>query len=90
MNELSELVETENADSDIIVLETYKTLVNLEYTNINEFYKAGVSYAEQKKFIENIREKTEKLNPQSGTAAEARDYILGSYDMIIQSIEGSE
>ena len=90
MNELIELVETENADSDIIVLETYKTLVNLEYTNINEFYKAGVSYAEQKKFIENIREKTEKLNPQSGTAAEARDYILGSYDMIIQSIEGSE
>ncbi|WP_303789395.1 serine/threonine-protein kinase [Ruminococcus flavefaciens] len=90
MNELGELVETENADSDIIVLETYKTLVNLEYTNINEFRKAGISFAEQKKFISDIKEKTERINPQGGTAADAKEYILGSYDMIIQSIEGSE
>ena len=76
INDLNKLVETENAGSDIIILETYKTILNLENTNMKEFAKAGITFAEQRELIENIREKTEGISANEGSAAEAKEYIL--------------
>ena len=90
MKELSELVETANAGSDIIILETYKTVINLENTNMNEFSRSGISLAEQKSLMEKIIRKTEKINAEGDSAREAKEYILRSYDSIIEMIDGSE
>ena len=90
MKELSELVETANAGSDIIILETYKTVINLENTNMNEFSRSGISLAEQRSLMEKIIRKTEKINAEGDSAREAKEYILRSYDSIIEMIDGSE
>ncbi|MBO7474793.1 MAG: serine/threonine protein kinase [Ruminococcus sp.] len=90
MNELNKLVETENAGSDIIILETYMTILNLENTNMKEFAKAGITFAEQRELIENIREKTEGIIAKEGSAAEAKEYILKIYGDVIESVNGSE
>ena len=90
MNELNKLVEETNAGSEIIILETYKTLVNLENSNMSDFAKTGITYSEQKAFLEDIKNKTEKLNAADDSAAEAKEYILSFYDRIIESIDGSE
>ena len=90
INDLNKLVETENAGSDIIILETYKTILNLENTNMKEFAKAGITFAEQRELIENIREKTEGISANEGSAAEAKEYILKIYGDVIESVNGSE
>ena len=90
MNELNKLVEETNAGSEIIILETYKTLINLENSNMSDFAKTGITYSEQKAFLEDIKNKTEKLNAADDSAAEAKEYILSFYDRIIESIDGSE
>jgi serine/threonine-protein kinase len=90
MNELDSLIEEANAGSEIIILETYKTLINLENTNMNDFAKSGISYDEQRSFLDNIKAKTEKINAVDDRAAEAKEYILSFYDRIIESINGSE
>ncbi|MBO4492865.1 MAG: serine/threonine protein kinase [Ruminococcus sp.] len=90
INDLNKLVETENAGSDIIILETYKTILNLENTNMKEFAKAGITFAEQRELIENIREKTEGISAKEGSAAEAKEYILKTYGDVIESVNGSE
>lgn len=90
MKELDSLVEEANAGSEIIILETYKTLVNLENTNMNDFAKAGISYEEQRSFLDNIKAKTEKMNAAEERAAEAKEYILSFYDRVAESIDGAE
>lgn len=90
MNSLDTLVEEANAGSDIIILETYKTLINLENTNMGDFAQSGISYEEQRRFVDNIKNKTEKINAAEDSAAEAKEYILNCYDRIIESIEGSQ
>ncbi len=90
MNELNTLVVDANAGSDIIILETYKTLINLENTNMQDFARSGISFSEQKKLMDEIREKTEKINAAEGSAAELKEYILTSYDKVVESISGSQ
>jgi len=90
MNSLCDLVEEANAGSDIILLETYKTLVSLENTNMNDFAQSGISFDEQRRFIDDIKNKAEKINAAENSAVEAKEYILRNYDMLIQSIEGSQ
>lgn len=90
MKALNELVEEANAGSDIIILETYKTLVNLENANMGDFAKSGISYDEQRKFLEDIVEKTKKTNAADDSANEAKQYILRFYDDIIEAIAGSQ
>ena len=90
MNDLNKLVEEANAGSEIIILETYKTLINLENSNMSDFAKSGITYKEQKAFLEDIKVKTEKLNAADDSAAEAKEYILNFYDGVIESINGSE
>lgn len=89
MISLNEMVETANAGSEIIILETYKTLINLENSNINEFAKSDISYEAQTELLDDIKNKTEKINAEEGTAAEAKEYILTFYDRILESIKGS-
>ena len=90
MNELNNLVVDANAGSDIIILETYKTLINLENTNMQDFARSGISFSEQKKLMDGIRDKTEKINAAEGSAAELKEYILTSYDKVVESINGSQ
>ena len=90
MNSLDTLVEEANAGSDIIVLETYKTLINLENTNMNDFAQSGISYEDQRKFVDNIKKKAERINAAEDSAADAKEYILTYYDRIIESIDGSQ
>ena len=90
MNDLNELVVDANAGSDIIILETYKTLINLENTNMQDFARAGISFSEQKKLMDVIRDKTEKINAAEGSAAELKEYILASYDKVVEGINGSQ
>jgi serine/threonine-protein kinase len=90
MNELDTLVDEANAGSEIIILETYKTLVNLENSNMNDFAKAGISYDEQRRFLDNIKAKTENMTASEERAAEAKEYILGFYDRVVESIDGAE
>ena len=89
MNELNELVETANAGSDIIILETYKTIINLENSNINEFSRSGISLAQQRSLMDKILAKTEKINAEGDSAREAKEYILRNYNSITELIEGS-
>lgn len=89
MNELNELVETANAGSDIIILETYKTIINLENSNINEFSRSGISLAQQRSLMDKILAKTEKINAEGDSAREAKEYILRNYSSITELIEGS-
>ena len=90
MNELNKLVEETNPGSEIIILETYKTRINLENSNMSDFAQTGITYSEQKASLEDIKNKTEKLNAADDSAAEAKEYILSFYDRIIESIDGSE
>jgi len=90
MNELNELVETENAGSDLIILETYRTLVNLENDNMNELAKSDISYAEQAEFLDNISEKTRSINTDDDSANSTKEYILSACESIRERIEGSE
>ena len=90
MNALNKLVEEANADSEIIILETYKTLINLENANMWDLAKSGITYDEQKKFIDDIISKTKKINATDDSSIEAKEYILNFYENIIQSIEGSQ
>ena len=90
MNELNKLVETENAGSDLIILETYKTLVNLENDNMNELAKSDISYAEQAEFLDNISEKTGNINTDDDSANSTKEYILSACESIKERIEGSQ
>ncbi|MCR4794167.1 MAG: serine/threonine protein kinase [Ruminococcus sp.] len=90
MNELNKLVEEANAGSEIIILETYKTLLNLENSNMSDFAKSGITYEEQRAFLDDIKTKTDKLGAADDSAAVAKEYILNYYDRVIESIEGSE
>lgn len=90
MTSLFDIVEEANAGSDIIILETYKTLINLENTNMGDFARSGISYDEQRRFVDSIKYKAEKINAAEDSAAEAKEYILNFYDRIIESINGSE
>ncbi len=89
MKALSELVEEANADSEIIILETYKTLINLEYANMRELAKSGINYDEQKSFLDDIKEKTESINTADDSANEAKRYVLRFYNDIIEEIQGA-
>ena len=62
---------------------------NFENSNINEFAKSGISYEAQTELLDDIKNKTEKINAEEGTAAEAKEYILTFYDRILESIKGS-
>ncbi len=90
MNELNELVVEANAGSEIIILETYKTLINLENINMQRFSIADISYDEQKAFIDDIRKKTDDIRAVQGSAAELKEYILTYYEKVAESIEGSK
>lgn len=90
MNELNKFIEEANG-SDLLILETYRTLLNMENTYRKDFDKSGISHKEQKAYLNDIRNKTELLDvADDSAAAEIRDYILYFHDRIIESIEGSE
>ena len=88
MNELSTLVDGYD-ESELSSLEAYKTLLNLENANMNDFTKEGISVSEQKRFVEDIKAKAEKAVPSGNLGPEAKEYILSCYDKIIESLEGS-
>ena len=90
MNELNELVEESEDSPELIVLETYKTLLNLEKDNMNDFAKSGISYEEQERFVEDIRNKAESASAAGDSAAETKEYILNNYKMVLESIKGAE
>ncbi len=90
MNALNKLVEEANADSEIIILETYKTLMNLVNENMSDFVKSGISLDEQKNFLDDVKAKTEKVQATDDSAIETKEYILGFYDGVAESIEGSK
>ena len=91
MNELSELMENSEASSEMLILETYKTIVSLEFTNMSDFAKADIPFSEQKRLIEDIKTRAEAISVKSGSAAaDAKEYILKTYDDVIESIEGSQ
>ena len=90
MNALNKLVEEANADSEIIILETYKTLINLVNENMSDFVKSGISLDEQKNFLDDVKAKTEKVAATDDSAIETKEYILSAYDNVVESIEGSK
>ncbi len=86
MNNMAELID--NSQTEIVLLETYKIITDLISTYTHKFSSvSGLTYKEQKDFLDKIINKTEKIEATTDKTQNIKDYITGQYGITLQKIE---
>jgi len=88
MQLMTDLID--DSQTEIVLLETYKNSVNLLLSYTHKFSSvSGLSYEEQKAYLDSIIRKTEAIEATTDKTQSIKDYITDRYDMTLQKIEKS-
>ena len=86
INDMSELID--DSQTEIVLLETYKTIINLISTYTHKFASvSGLKYNEQKDFLDKIISKAKTVEATTDKTQGIKDYITGQYNITLEKIK---